>query len=605
MKAPRYAAVLAAFFAVPAVTALADDTATAPTQLDPVIVTATRTPTSEAETLAAVNVIDRDEIDRAQATDVAQLLRTVAGVELGRSGGPGTQTSIFVRGGNSNQTLVLVDGIRVNPNTISGAAVQNIAPGMIERIEIVKGPRATLYGSDAMGGVINIITRNGEGSNGADVGVRAGSYNTREITGNAAYSENGNSLSLYAQTGATSGIPVCDNGGPDRGFRQTTFNAKGSTHAGPVELSARIWNVQGRAEYMDYCGAGNSPLSQDFHNQTLEGDIDFKPAAIWDSTFSISRMLDDIQQNEANFLGDLDYVRTFRPQLDWHNVLQLGRANRFSFGLTGARDEVEALSFGTTIKNSESLFNAFVQDEFASGNHHALAAASFGHYGSFGDHASWNAEYGYDLFKSTRLIASAGTGFRAPKASERYGFGGNPDLKPEESRSYELGLKQGIGQHQTLDLRLFRNDVTNLIQALPPTYSEVNIGSSRNQGAELSYQLEVAQWSARVTGILQNPIDRDNNSLLLRRAKRSATTQLTRHFGKHYLGFDVLTSGPRKDAGGNDGGYTLLGLSGGLQLGEHFSLQGHVDNLLDKKYETAFGYKQPGANGYASLRFTF
>ncbi len=605
MKTPLHAAVLAAFLAVPAISAHADDSAMAPTPLDPMVVTATRTPKTEAETLSAVNVIDRGTIERAQATDVAELLRYVAGVDIGRVGGPGTQTSVFIRGGNSNQTLVLVDGVRINPNTISGAAVQNIAPEMIERIEIVKGPRATLYGSDAIGGVINIITRNGAGSNGADVSARVGSYNTREVTGNASYSDKGNSLSLYAQNSSTDGIPVCNNGGPDRAFRQTTVNAKGSTHAGPVELTARIWNVQGNAQYMDFCGAFNSPLSQDFRNQVLEGEAAFKPAAIWDSTFSISRALDDIQQLDANYLGQIDYTRASRPQLDWHNVLQLGSANQLSFGVTAARNEVQAQSFGTLIDNNESVLNAFVQDEFSAGAHHALVAGSFSHYGSFGDHGSWNAEYGYDLFHATRLIASAGTGFRAPQTSERYGYGGNPNLKPEESRNYELGLKQGIGAYQILDLRLFRNDITNLIQGLPPTYNVENVGRARNQGAELSYRVEVAEWSANVTGILQNPINRDTNTLLLRRAKKSATAQLARHFGKHFVGLDVIASGPRKDAGGNDGGYTLLALSGGLQLNDHFSLQGRIDNLLDKKYETAFGYNQPGANGYVTLRYAF
>ena len=285
--------------------------------------------------------------------------------------------------------------------------------------------------------------------------------------------------------------------------------------------------------------------------------------------------------------------------------MQLGKANRLSFGVTAARNEVQALSFGTSIDNNESVLNAFVQDEVSAGPHHALLAGSFSHYGSFGDHGSWNAEYGYDLFPSTRLIASAGTGFRPPQTSERYGYGGNPDLKPEESRNYELGLKQGIGQYQTLDLRLFRNDITNLIQGLPPTYDVVNVGRVRNQGAELSYRLEVAEWSATVTGILQNPINRDTNSLLLRRAKRSATAQLTRHFGQSYLGVEAIASGPRDDAGGNDGGYTLLALSGGLQLDDHFSLQGRIDNLLDKPYETAFGYRQPGANGSVALRYAF
>lgn len=603
MKAPLRAAVLAALFSVPAISAHADEIATAPNPLDPVIVTATRTPTTESDTLAAVTVIDRAQIERAQATDVGELLSSVAGVTVARSGGPGTQTSIFTRGSESDHTLVLIDGVRINSSTGGGAAIQNIAPDMIERIEILKGPRSTLYGSDAIGGVINIITR--AGRNGADVSVRGGSNFTREVTGNVSYSDKGDSASLYAQHTATDGIAALDTGGPARPFRQSTIDLKGGTHAGPVELSARAWNVQGTAGYMGYCGLVTCPKSQDFHNQVLEGDAKFKPTSNWESTFSISRMVDDIQQVEST-----DFVKTTRPQLDWHNILDLGKANRLSFGLTGARENARNLSFDDT----EGLYTAFLQDELNFGAHHALLAGSFGHYGSFGNHESWNAEYGYDLFKTTRLIASAGSGFRAPNASDRYGFGGNPDLKPEEARNYELGLKQSIGDNQTLDIRAFRSDVTNLINVvcvsdcldwMLAVYQSVNVDRFRNQGVELSYNLEVTDWSARVTAIAQNPIDRATNQSLLRRPKQSINGQLTRHFGKHYVGIEASGTSKAADYGGDNGGYTLVALSGGYQLNEHLSLQARVNNLLGKDYETAKGYNQPGTNGYASVRFEF
>ncbi|MES2489647.1 MAG: TonB-dependent receptor [Pseudomonadota bacterium] len=602
MKAPLRAAVLAAFFSVPAISAHADDTTTEPTSLDPVIVTATRTPTPAAETLAAVTVIDREEIERAQATDVAELLRYTAGIDVARSGGPGSQTSVFIRGGESDHTLVLVDGIRVNPSTAGGAAVQNIAPEMIERIEIVKGPRSTLYGSDAIGGVINIITRTG--GNGADISVRGGSENTREITGNVSYSDKGNSVSLYAQHTSTDGIPAFDTGGPDRAYRQSTINLKGGTHVGAVELSGRVWNTQGNAQYMGCFGSCEA--SQNFRNQVIEGAAAFKPTSNWESTLSLSRMTDDIEQTASTA-----FVRTTRPQADWHNVVSLGQANRFSFGLTAARENAESLSFDS----SENLYTAFVQDEFNAGAHHALVAGSFGDYGSFGNRASWNAEYGYDLFKSTRLIASAGSGFHAPTADDRFGFGGNTELKPEEALNYELGLKQSIGKYQTLDLRVFRSDVKNLISVecisdcadwMLAVYQAVNVNRYRNEGVELSYNVAVAEWSGRITAISQNPIDRTTNATLLRRAKQSLTGQITRHFGKHYLAIDAVGNGETRDFGGvKVGAYGLLAVSGGYEINNHLSVQARVNNVLGKDYETVFGYNQPGTNGYLTLRFAF
>ena len=595
--------------------------ASAPVSLPTVVVTATRTEQAPDDTLAATTVITRDEIERSQANDIADILRFQAGLDLGRTGGVGQQTSVFIRGGESNHTLVLIDGVRVNPSTSGGAALQNITPDMIERIEIVKGPRSTLYGSDAIGGVINLVTRSGSTS-GADLRLRAGADQTQEASARLGYGDERKQFNLFAQQLDSDGGPTCAGSSIDRGFRQTSINARGAARIGEsVEVSARGWNSQGTAEYLNFCGPfGGVPRSQDYQNQVAAVDLVVRPSTAWRSTLTASRTEDDIQQNPSETSDGSDFVRTVRPTLDWHNVLALGELQRLSFGGQVSREDVDALSFGSAIGEKRDSHTVFVQDELARGKHRAVLGLAYADYEGFGNDVTWNLEYGYDLFTATRLIASAGSGFRAPDASDRFGFGGDPELDPERARTYEAGVRQLIGTRQRVELRAFQSEVDDLISVeFSPEndpnddfgFRAVNIDEYRNRGAELSWRFESAHWTANASGIVQNPEDRSSDQQLLRRAKRSVSASLVRHLGRHDLGLDVLGTSQRPDvdaatgAAVESGGYALLNLTGGLQLDSHFRLEGRVENLLNKDYQTAAGFEQPGVGGYVTLRYGF
>ena len=608
---------LAAALAVP-LTAVAQTDTTAPaTPLNPVLVTATRTPQNQADTLADVTVLTRQQIEQSQVTDITDLLRFNAGIDIGRNGGPGQTTSIFMDGGNSNHTLVLIDGVRINADNEDGAsALQNISPDMVERIEIVKGPSSTLYGSDAVAGVINIITRTGSKS-GADVHLRAGSDNTKEVSGQFSYVGDGNQLSLLAQNLTTDGIPPCAGISDPGGYSQSTVNLNGSTQAGPIKIGARFWNSQGTVQYNNTGCSGPGATSQDYRNHVAEVTASAQPLANWQSVLSASDALDDIQQSQINPDGTHNYSTSTRPQIDWHNVLTLGAINRVSFGLQAAHESFETLSeYGAAappLNASYNFYNGFLQDEINSGRQHGVVAGSYVNYSTFGSHESWNAEYGYDVLTSTRVIAAAGTGFHAPTGVDLYGTYGNPDLKPEQTRSYELGLRQLVGTNQVVDVRVFRLDTTDLIEFNPSTYLPYNVDHARNQGVKLSYRVQIEQWSAQLAAISQNPEDRTSDTPLLRRAKQSLSGDITRHFGVSYVSLNVLTTGARPDidyntptftpVALNDGGYALLALSGGLQLPMGFSVLARVDNLLDKQYQTAYGYNEPGTTVMVTLRY--
>ena len=227
--------------------------------LQQLVVTATRSEQALERTLAPILVIDREEIELSEALDVADLLRFHAGLEIARNGGPGQATSVFVRGTDSNQVLVLVDGIKINPGTIGGAPFQNIRPEMIQRIEVVKGPRSSLYGSDAIGGVINIITRTADDTQ-FSAGAGGGRYNSWDAS--ASFSASGKRGGVRAMFSRfdTDGFPTRTNSNIERGYDNDTIQLGADTTLGQLGLSTNVWQSTGTSEYLDFFGA---PLSQD------------------------------------------------------------------------------------------------------------------------------------------------------------------------------------------------------------------------------------------------------------------------------------------------------------------------------------------------------
>jgi vitamin B12 transporter len=590
-------------------------------QLSPITVTATRTPVVESDAWASTTVLGRADIERAQATDLAELLRGITGVDIARNGGPGQVTSVFLRGGESNHTVVLIDGVRINPATAGGAAVQNLSPELIERIEIVKGPRATLYGSDAIAGVINIITRAPERS-GFGGSLRAGALDTREASGYAALAGESYALNLQAQNTHSDGLPPCSFGGPDRGYDRNSFTLGARGSVGGIDLDARVYHSEGNVEFVDYCDAefGNNPLDQDFRNQVVEVGASVQPRSGWTSQLSLSRMVDDIAQQQPNYLGEYDFVQTERPSVDWHNIVELSPSHRLSGGVMLARESVDAISYGTRIEEDRDLWSAYLQDEIRVGAQHVLLAVSYTDHDAFGREVTWNAEYRWDLSAQTQVQASAGTGFRAPDATDRFGFGGNPDLDPEQATNVELALRQLIGQAQSVRLSLFQSDVDELIAVVfdpaapadDPNFGfhAVNIDRYRNRGAELDYALNLEAASLRVGGIWQKPEDRSTGEALLRRAERSAHADLVLPLGPHEISLQLLAVGERPDvdaSSGNDvmrGGYALLNLSGRLQFSPTWAVLARIENVLDKDYQTAAGFNQPGTGAYLTLRYS-
>jgi vitamin B12 transporter len=568
-----------------------------------VVVTATRIPTPIDEVLAPVIVIDRAAIERSVATDVTELLRFHAGLDLGRNGGPGQTTAVFIRGAESNHTLVLVDGVRINPGTIGLAALQNIPPGMVERIEVVKGPRSALYGTDAIGGVINVITRRGA-RDGWSAEVGYGDYDTTQANRGGGFAAGPLEIDLGVSYLDSAGFPTRTTDDTDRGYDNLSASAQLRADVGPAEVALRHWRTEGTSEYSDFF---LTPVDQDFETSTTSLSIAGPVGSAVRAELGASRLEDRIEQNQSP-----DFLRTVRDTVDVQADWRAAGGHALAAGAQFSQEDASSESFGDRMNARTDMLNLFVQDQFGRGPHRALVALGYTDHETAGDAVTWNLEYGYALAGGTLLYGLAGTGFRAPDATDRYGFGGNPDLEPERSQSLEAGVRHRFNERHSASLSAFRNDIEDLIEFVTLSYDPFlgenrNVDEARIEGIEAAYEYDAAPWRLRVEAIHQDPRNVQTDEVLLRRARDSVTVSAQRAFGPVAVGLDVLAAGERRDFGFPQpvtlDSYVLANLTARWQVSRTVALTGRVENLLDEQYELAHTFNTPDRGVYVSVSY--
>jgi vitamin B12 transporter len=568
-----------------------------------IFVTATRTPTRLQEVLAPALVIDRDAIERSGAGDPGDILRFHAGLDLGRNGGPGQTTAVFIRGAESNHTLVLVDGVRINPGTIGLAALQSIDPATIERIEVVKGPRSSLYGTDAIGGIINVITRRGD-DDGWTTEVGYGDYDTRQASLNGGFSAGRAELDFGVAWMDSAGFPTRTDDDTDRGFDNLSTTAQLRTTVGAADLSLWYWRSDGTTEYSDFF---LTPVDQDFVSSTAAAEVSFAPRTDTRVSFTASRFDDSIDQNQSP-----DYLRTrrnsFDAQVDW----QASAVHALGAGAMYSLEDAGSLSYGERMQADTDTLNLYVQDRLEAGPHRALVALGYTDHETAGNAFTWNAEYGYTWRGATLLYGLAGTGFRAPDATDRYGFGGNPALEPERSLNFEAGVRHRTAGGHTFALSAFRNQIDDLIEFVTLSYDPFtgenrNVDEARIEGVEAAYEYAAGPWSARIEAIVQNPKNLTTDEQLYRRARESLTVAVARTFGTVDLGIDVLATGERLDFGFPEpvtlDSYVLANLTARWRATRSLAVIARVENVLNEQYELAHTFNTPDRGLYLSLRY--
>lgn len=579
--------------------------------LPDIVVTATRTAQSADATLASVSVITRQDIERLQAQSLPDVLRGVAGLTLSNNGGAGKATSVFLRGTNADHVLVLVDGVKIGSATLGTASFQDIPVQQIERIEIVRGPRASLYGSEAIGGVIQIFTRKGGGVLTPSFSATAGSYGT--VNGALGLSGGGKQGWFNAKLNQqdTSGFNACRGSlaagcfvvEPDKdGYRNLSLGLRGGyrfDNGATADFNALQANSTVQTDGSIF--AGNEAKSE---QQVLGGSVYFAATEQWHMTLRAGRSRDD---SDLFFNGlYIDRYNTQRDSLTWQNDIALDERQLVSAGLDYQQDRIESLrAYAQTARRNRALFGQY-QGSF--GAHSLQASLRRDDNQQFGGHNTSGLGYGYAVSDTLRLTASYGTAFKAPTFNQLYypGFG-SAALRPELSRSIEAGVA-GHGKFGKWSLNAYQTDITDLI-GFDANFAPVNINTARLNGLEGQLQTRFADWGIDGTLTLQDPRQTsgaNQGKLLNRRATEMMRIEVARDLGAYRFAGSLYAEGRRFDDLANTrrlGGYGLLDLRAEYRLAQGWSMQGRIDNLLDKQYETAQFYNQPGRGLYFTLNY--
>lgn len=552
----------------------------------PIIVTATRTAQTADETLASVTVITREEIEQSQANTVVELLQNRSvGTELTRNGGQGTNTSLMLRGTNSNHVLVLIDGVRANSAIDGDFKWSNLPLEQIERIEIVRGPRSTLYGSDAIGGVVQVFTRKGKGFHAS---VSGGSYYTRRAEVGVGGAVGAGSYHLNAGYKKSNGFSATHPGAygydPDKdGYHNSNFGAGVNYPLGAAsKLSLNLLHSDGEVD--------TDPGSSTQRNDSAGLSLDWSISERWQQTLTIGHA-------EDHYETDSGYkVHSLRDTVGWQHDLQVGEESLVTVGAeyTGENGESEG-------SYDENSYNGalFAQYQWSGERFDMLLGGRADNYSALDQRNTGNITLGSKL-AGGRLYVSYGIAFKAPTFLQRYyPVYGNPDLEPEESTTSELGYRLGM-----LQLSLFDTRIKNLIDFVYPN-GYLNVSRAHIKGAEVEYSRQVGGWQLHSGLTLQKAENEESGEPLLRRAEKklffTANGPLSDNAN---IGIEANYTGPRMDLYDVElRSYTLLNLTGEYRLAKRWKLGGRIENLMDEKYQLANGYNTPGASAYLTVSY--
>ena len=571
--------------------------AQAATDQPTVVVTGVRHAQTVDDSLASVTVIDRSAIEKSPAVDLLSLLGQQAGVDISRTGGAGQSSTVFLRGSNSNHTLVLIDGVRVASSTQGVFDFAHLPLDQIERIEIVRGPRTAFWGSDAIGGVIQIFTRKPE-----RLAVRAhvGSYG--EHGGSVSLGTGDDTLGVTLGHDQLRGFsatnPAAFNFNRDNdGYRNTNLSLRGKTALGTQTLGYTALYTDANVDF----DQGATHARNGSAGVTLSGDL----GDGWSHVLGIGHAREDLDTPEFD-----QRLASRRASLDWLLMHDIGTTGKLTTGVNWQHEQGSSISAfgGTQFDNSRTNAAGFVGYSGRFGSQLLDVAGRYDHNSQFGSAATGSAAWGWQIGQATRLRLSWGQGFRAPNFNELYspGFGGyfagNAMLRPERSQSYEAGLAWAPAGGHKFDISLWHTRVHDLVDfagpPLFPLYKEINIDRAAIDGAEISYRYTAGHWSAGAAATIQHARNQDTGLDLLRRPRRKLDADLRYDFGNGLdIAIDGLAASTRSDFGPIAlSSYRLLNLAAGWDFHPGWRLETRLGNLLDEQYELAHGYNTPGRN---------
>ncbi len=596
-----------------------------PEDLATVVVTATRQPTRASEVLSDVTVIDSEEIRNAgPTTTVGELLGRQPGIEFKQSGGPGTISSMFMRGSNSNHVLLLVDGLRAGSVTAGTPTWEYIPLEQIDHIEIVRGPASSLYGSDAIGGVIQIFTKRGDGPLQPFFEAGYGTYNTSALTAGVSGGQEGWRYSFQISDKRSDSFSAINNPknsayNPDKDGYQAT-SSSGSLAYSPAKgheigisyLYSDGWNR------IDAGGPYSTPASDDYKQKETIYSVGVysrnKLTDIWTSTLRIGQSSDDSRNLDNGQLSSS--FRSTQTQFQWQNDIKLPLGTAL---LGVERVEQHVASSYTYAVNDRSINSILAGWTGHLGDHSLQLNLRQDDNSQFGNKTTGMAGYGYQFSSNWRGALSWGTAFKAPTfndlyyPADAYGDVSNPNLKPETSENREASLHYETATQQA-SVTYYRNEVKDLIQWAPidPAYvttygwTPTNISRATLSGWTLAYTGKFGDYKFSGNLDLQDPKDDVLHKTLIYRARETGKLAVSRDFGDFDIGGEIQASGKRYIDTANTqelAGYSLVNLTANYRVAKDWSIFARANNVFDKKYVLTKDYATPGANVFVGVRY--
>jgi vitamin B12 transporter len=585
-------------------------------KLPDTLISANRQVEARNDSSAANTVFTRDDIDRLQPSSVTDLLQRVPGVQVAQSGGRGSVPGIYIRGTSSAQTLVLVDGQRIGSSSSGDSNLQHLNIQQIERVEVLRGSRSVIYGSDAIGGVIQIFTRRS-----AEQGLQprlhlgVGSHQTWERSIGLSGGDQQTRFSLGASLDDTAGSNrTHESYASDRdndAYRNQSLSLSLS-HAfnDDWEAGLNLLDNRGKSEFDNPFGRFDSSTFESFPQKpysefavsSFGSYVDGRINDVWKSRLELGHS----ENREKTFdkLSDERTVfNTYRDSVNWQNDLTLDERNSLIVGGDWYQDRVNS----STAFAEDSRWNraAFVQHRFKADSFSTELGLRRDQNQQFGGQNSWSGTLTLPLNANNDVLLTYSEGFRAPTFNDLYypDFS-NPDLKPETSKSYELQWRSQLSESTRLETSLYRTDLEDAI-IFGSNSRPQNVASARINGFEATLQQELFGWQSNLRLAIIDPRDRDTGHTLARRARRTLSLDLDRQFDRLGLGASWQAVSSSYDDLANQqrlGGYALLGLRSSWALTREVRLELKVDNLLDKSYSRVlyshdgaqYGYREQG-----------
>lgn len=592
-------------------------------QGDEVVVTASRQPQSITKALSDISVITRDDIEQSAVTSLPQLLARQPGVEVVNSGGVGSQASLFLRGSNPNHVVILIDGVRISSATSGTTALENIPLGLVERVEIMRGNGSSLYGADAIGGVVQIFTRQGRGAPRFNFNIGVGDHGTVKSGGGVDGKVDNTAFSLQLSQQSTDGIsstnPAAGSSyNPARDpYRNLSYSAGlTQTLSAGHELSARAFQSFGRMSVDNSATEVDTQLTRQT-GLSLESRNAF--SAMWNSTLRFSHSVDRQEAwKNGNASNAKDRFQTSGNEWLWQNDLNTALGNI----LLGADYDQQRVTSDTAFAMAErhnmAVFAGYT-GEFAA--HLVQVNLRHDQNEQFGGKTTGSLAYGYRLGQQLTLRASYGTAFKAPTFNDLYFprtdygdgyiYSGNPTLQPETSRNSELALNY-VNNGSKASLTLFHNRVSNLIT--PGVDSNgistvVNARQATIRGVTANVMTTWGNWDLSGSMTYQDPMDDGRHQQLQRRARAFGQLAAGYDWGSLTTGVEFSASAKRRDidySASQDvwlGGYSLTNLYANYRLSKTWTASARLTNLFDRHYTTAYGYNTLGLGGFVGLSY--